>query len=129
MWLNDSDEAQARLKKDYDEYMEAYKKYKSYFFHPDNMCVYKYSCAHCKKTFYATYHGTAYCSRRCRLDASAIRKQERRLKIREIAQHKVCPVCGIEYQATRKDGVYCSSKCKQKAYRRRVTDKGFNLEG
>lgn len=46
------------------------------------------------------------------------RRRERRLQARQ----KVCPMCNREFTATRADGVFCSSACRQKAYRLRVTD-------
>jgi hypothetical protein len=34
-------------------------------------------------------------------------------------KHKVCPECGTEFVAKRRDGVYCSRRCNQRARRRR----------
>ena len=39
------------------------------------------------------------------------------------AREKVCEVCGKAFTATRRDTKTCSSPCRQKAYRRRVTDR------
>lgn len=35
----------------------------------------------------------------------------------------ICEQCGISYRPTRADSAYCSSRCRQAAYRRRVTAK------
>ena len=35
------------------------------------------------------------------------------------ARHKVCPLCGETFDATRRDAVTCSPACRQQAYRRR----------
>lgn len=35
-------------------------------------------------------------------------------------QYKICEICGQGYKPGRGDSQYCSSACKQKAYRRRV---------
>jgi hypothetical protein len=49
----------------------------------------------------------------------------RRRERREEARQKFCPVCKRKFKATRRDGMFCCSACKQKAYRKRVTDTGL----
>ena len=41
---------------------------------------------------------------------------------REARKDRVCKVCGKVFTPTRSDGVYCSNACRQKAYRKSVTD-------
>lgn len=50
----------------------------------------------------------------------------RRKEKKNIERDKICPMCGIRFHAKRKDSLYCSPACKQKAYRqnKNVTDKG-----
>ncbi len=36
---------------------------------------------------------------------------------RDLTRMKVCPVCGSDFRARRSDTLYCSSLCRQKAYR------------
>jgi hypothetical protein len=44
-------------------------------------------------------------------------RADRRWKARD------CVVCGAGFTTPRKDSKYCSNACRQKYYRRRVTDK------
>ena len=57
---------------------------------------------------------------------SAHRWTERRRERREAARRKVCPLCGNPFQAQRCDALFCSSACRQSAYRARVTLIGAN---
>ena len=41
---------------------------------------------------------------------------------REARKDRVCKVCGKVFTPTRSDDVYCSNACRQKAYRKSVTD-------
>lgn len=49
------------------------------------------------------------------------RARERRAKKRG---DRECAQCGETFEPRRTDSVYCSNRCRQKAYRRRVTDNG-----
>ncbi len=58
-----------------------------------------------------------FCSEVCRNGYYNGLARDRRAK----ARHKVCPVCGNTFMATRRDAITCGSVCRQKAYRARVT--------
>lgn len=58
----------------------------------------------------------AVCSQRCRIDA------QRRERADYMASRRhTCTNCGEEYEPTRADSQYCSSACRQKAYRDRTS--------
>jgi len=82
---------------------------------------YKVNCFTCGDEFYATTDRAKYCSQRCVNDAAI----SRRKKLKELEREKICPICNEPFKAKRKDSLYCSPKCKQKAYRTSVTDKGL----
>lgn len=72
-------------------------------------------CAYCGDEIPNAFR-RKYCSYRCANDAYIARRREKQ----EAAREKVCAVCGERFNAKRKDAVYCSSACKQKAYRQRT---------
>lgn len=59
-----------------------------------------------------------FCSERCAKRCYGSKERDGRAAQR----FKVCPVCGESFEAQRLDAKTCSSPCRQKAYRRRVTD-------
>jgi hypothetical protein len=77
-------------------------------------------CAHCQRelwldTKYSRLwrYSPIACNSQCRSIA------QRRLE-RQAAKHELrCPVCHRKYMPRRSDSRYCSSKCKQQAYRQR----------
>jgi hypothetical protein len=77
--------------------------------------VYKLECVFCGNEFYCCNFIARYCSYRCTNDAYIARRKERKSKERQ----KICPVCNEQYQAKRKDSIYCSPACRQKQYRER----------
>lgn len=97
-------EIQAALAEDYARYGE-------------HTGCYRCECYICGKVFYAGMPHAVLCSERCNQDATLQRRKEARLPERI----RTCLMCGVEFQAKRKDTRYCSAACKQKAYRRRVT--------
>jgi len=84
--------------------------------------IHKLICSHCGKPVYSKNPRALYCGYRCRNDAQIAMKARRR----ELKRFKRCRTCNKNFQANRKDTVYCSVACKQKAYRERnVTNIGF----
>ena len=66
--------------------------------------VVKFQCASCGRDVYCDFKsyngGQKYCSTNCKW--------------------KICPVCGKEFKGSRSDTKFCSSACRQKAYRKGV---------
>jgi len=62
-------------------------------------------------------HGRAspYCSIGC----ERYSERERRRVAAEQAHWRTCPECLTEFRATRGDSIYCSGRCRTKAYRAR----------
>ena len=74
-------------------------------------------CPFCNR--WITKYGKKYCSDRCTNDAYLQRRRQRH----ELQLEKVCHVCGKQFHAKRIDAKFCSSACKQAAYRQaHVTD-------
>jgi len=72
-------------------------------------------CPWCERPFQYSGQGRRrYCTERCRRQASAVRTG--RLGP---AQEVPCAACGHTFIGRRADAVYCSSSCRQLAYRRR----------
>jgi hypothetical protein len=61
-----------------------------------------------------------FCSEACEVNVQSARARTARAEVRGAS--KPCQLCGEHFEPTRKDSCYCSSACRQKAYRRRVTD-------
>jgi hypothetical protein len=97
------EQVQEKLK---EEYIENYKNNYS-------QDVYILTCSFCGKDFYSYGYRALYCSYRCANDANIKRRKERKMKERQ----KVCPVCNEQYQAKRKDSIYCRPACRQKHFR------------
>ena len=74
---------------------------------------YKCTCTWCGKVFYSRLPNAKKCSYRCTNDAKIANRKQRK----ELEREKMCPICGNEFHAKRKDSIYCSKKCKQKVYR------------
>jgi hypothetical protein len=74
----------------------------------------KSACKGCNRIFWARQRGLSdlrcTCSDRCQQRALRMDKRVKRLS---------CLECGMEFKSTRGDARYCSSPCRQKAYRHR----------
>ena len=85
-----------------------------------NLAVRRIICKGCGREFYTQIKSKKYCdyylcgNRGCRKELSQL--------AREARKDRVCKVCGKVFTPTRSDGVYCSNACRQKAYRKSVTD-------
>jgi hypothetical protein len=73
--------------------------------------VYQFECGVCGATAYSFYGKSMYCAP-CRYKACL---RQRRKGLTEL----VCIRCGEKFMAKRIDAGYCSSKCRQAAYRQR----------
>lgn len=58
---------------------------------------------------------TDNCSQRCQNDAYLKRRKQRKA----LEKEKICSICGKQFTAKKRDAMYCSDACKQKAYRQR----------
>lgn len=88
----------------------------------------KLICGGCGRVFYTTIYTKKYChSYWCGNQANNRRQREYRQIHR---QDLVCQCCGEKFTPKRADARYCSNACRQKDYRKRVTDFlfGFVLE-
>jgi hypothetical protein len=78
-------------------------------------------CRHCGRQIFSEWRRKPirhYCSRDCENAAASLRGKLHRVNIRGI---RCCPECGQDFWPKRTDSLYCSSACKQRAYRKRVT--------
>ena len=75
------------------------------------------SCAQCGRPIWLDVEFTwrVFCSERCRWTASNKRAMERRWAARVSS----CAECGIEMEGFRRNTLYCTDKCRQRAYRGR----------
>ncbi len=91
-----------------------------YYLYDHISSIVKMNCTICGKPIYCdvrSYHnGLKYCGSRCANTADIRAKSEAAKLLRE----KVCPVCGKEFTAARKDAKFCSRACKQKAFRKGI---------
>ena len=69
------------------------------------------TCPGCDRRMFVEIHHTKFCSVRC--------EQRCRRKTRRDSKIAFCKVCNLEIKARRKDVQFCSSACRQLAYRRR----------
>ena len=82
--------------------------------------VRKLICGGCGRVFYTTIYTKKYChSYWCGNQANNRRQRECRQMRR---QDLVCQCCGEKFTPKRADARYCSNACRQKVYRKRVTD-------
>ena len=82
--------------------------------------VRKLICGGCGRVFYTTIYTKKYChSYWCGNQANNRRQREYRQMRR---QDLVCQCCGEKFTPKRADARYCSNSCRQKVYRKRVTD-------
>jgi hypothetical protein len=74
-------------------------------------------------------HRRTFCCERCAtiiLVAEANAKARRR-RAEKRGATSTCPACGETFEPGRADAKFCSAACKQKAYRRRVTDNKWGV--
>lgn len=82
--------------------------------------VRKLICGGCGRVFYTTSYTKKYChSYWCGNQANNRRQREYRQMCR---QDLVCQCCGEKFTPKRAGARYCSNACRQKDYRKRVTD-------
>ena len=80
----------------------------------------KLICGGCGRVFYTTIYTKKYChSYWCGNQANNRRQREYRQMRR---QNLICQCCGEKFTPKRADARYCSNACRQKDYRKRVTD-------
>lgn len=128
-------DAQARLREEFEtncrcEWIEQLPDQPTGVFHGHHMNFYgiaKLICPQCGEVFYCkaeSYHnGRKYCTCHC-ANAAYI---ARRAVWREEARDKICPICGKQFHAKRKDTVYCSLACKQRRYRQNKAQQEDNI--
>jgi hypothetical protein len=78
--------------------------------------VWRHQCRVCHQPFYAPGRYTLVCGRFACLQELTRRARAKRSESRRA---KVCRHCHEPFTAARKDGAYCSSACRQAAYRLR----------
>lgn len=81
--------------------------------------AYRGMCPKCGVTFYARSGQTIYCGHACQVKSSNQRQVERNRAVRSTVIQ--CGQCGVSFPPIRSDSKYCSPRCKQAAYRERVT--------
>ena len=74
---------------------------------------YQHRCLRCGRPFYGAM-ARRYCTDEC----GELARRERRDRTRDRIA-RPCDACGDTFTPPRSDGRYCSSACRQKAYRRR----------
>jgi hypothetical protein len=80
-------------------------------------------CGWCERRFHYSGQGRRrYCTERCRRQAAAIRSG----RLAPPAEVR-CAVCDTSFVGRRADAVYCSSSCRQLAYRRRRSETAQEL--
>ena len=80
----------------------------------------KIICGGCDRVFYTTSGSKKYChSYWCGNRANSRRQREYR---QMHCQDLVCQCCGEKFTPKRAGARYCSNACRQKDYRKRVTD-------
>lgn len=77
-------------------------------------------CKGCERVYFTQVHCVKFCYHCQQGNVGAMYvKRRKSLKKRE---NTVCKNCGNTFTPKRAGAVYCSSACRQKAYRERVTD-------
>jgi hypothetical protein len=90
---------------------------------------YHRSCEGCGRDVYQAMRvipSRTFCCMKCEDSARAAEARHRRAEARGTT--RTCQACGETFEPTRSDSKYCGAACKQKAYRRRVTD-GESITG
>ena len=91
-----------------------------------NTGIYRSHCHGCRRVFYTMVSGKKYCNYNpCGMKAHRLRQRVRRWQNR---RDTICLACGKMFTPQRSDAKYCSSACRQKAYRsRKVSPQSGNL--
>lgn len=80
-------------------------------------------CDICNRTVYYPYRNIerrhVFCSEKCERDHYSTVQREKRLRARQ----KECNECGKAFTAPRSDTKFCTTTCKQKAYRARQAER------
>ena len=94
--------------------------------HGLNTGIYKIHCHGCRRVFYTMVSSKKYCNyNTCGMKAHRLRQRARRWQNR---RDTICLECGKLFTPQRSDAKYCSSACRQKAYRsRKVSSQSGNL--
>ena len=85
-----------------------------------NLVVRKIICKGYGREFYTQIKSKKYCL--YHLFGNRGYRKELSERAREARKDRVCKACGKVFTPTRSDGIYCSNACRQKAYRKSVTD-------
>lgn len=111
-----------------EEYIRAYRKYHSQTLaakecgvgretimravrRADSKYGYLSTCKYCEKVFTTSKGCLSYCSKRCRDNASKVRRGI----APTIDVKKECPVCGVVFTTPNKRKIYCTKRCSDKA--------------
>lgn len=78
---------------------------------------YLHNCLSCGRIFYGSLR-RLYCCEKC----GDRYRQARRRRPKALPQLVRCESCGREFEPSRADGRYCSSACRQRAYRVRLRE-------
>ena len=82
--------------------------------------VRRINCKGCERVYFTQVHCVKFCYYCQQGNVGAMYvKRRKSLKKRE---NTVCKNCGNTFTPKRAGAVYCSSACRQKAYRERITD-------
>ena len=103
------EQEQARLKNEYEEFLQGKWHYQYSF---------KLNCEYCGREFYSKNRRRKYCCYRCVNDNYIQKRKERK----QLEKNRVCVICNKHFVAKKKDAMYCSNACKQKAYRLKKKD-------
>jgi hypothetical protein len=90
-------------------------------YHPPSPCEGCGRPVHNEKTFRVRF--LTFCCERCRRRAQASHAREQRCSARST---RTCGMCGETFEPARTDAKFCSPRCKQKAYRQRVTSEAVS---
>ena len=82
--------------------------------------VRKIICKGCGREFYTQIKSKKYCL--YHLCGNRGYRKELSERAREARKDRVCKICSKVFTPTRSDGIYCSNACRQRAYRKSVTD-------
>ena len=85
----------------------------------------EWECAQCQRPLYLprdrTWRRHPFCSGGCAREFYAAAQRNKRAERRPSGQRRNCATCGAPVTTGRADSRFCSSACRQKAYRKRVT--------
>ena len=77
-------------------------------------------CKECGKEYQPlTLIQKKFCSAKCRARWWSRKTREKYRELHKITTHKVCPVCGTEFNAARPNVKFCSKECKRYSHQLR----------